>query len=305
MTAAHGEGLAYLNDATCGRSRWCGCRGFGTCAPLGPRPPGWSTPPCRRARMRAWSPTPRRDQAGPARGDHRGELRPDRGVPRPRGAGRVRHRTPLDLRRARPRRRRARARPDRRRASPRATGSASGRRTAPSGRSSQYATAKVGAILVNVNPAYRTHEFSYAVNQSGLRMLISAAELQDQRLPRRWSRRPRRRTRRLERVVYIGTDDWADAARRRRGAARRRASPSGWRRSSRATRSTSSTPRAPPATPRARRCRHRNILNNGFFVTETDQLHRAGPAVHPGALLPLLRHGDGQPRLHHATAPRW
>ena len=30
-----------------------------------------------------------------------------------------------------------------------------------------------------------------------------------------------------------------------------------------------------------------------------------GPGLHPGALLPLLRHGDGQPRLHHATAPRW
>ena len=26
----------------------------------------------------------------------------------------------------------------------------------------QYATAKIGAILVNVNPAYRTHEFGYA-----------------------------------------------------------------------------------------------------------------------------------------------
>ena len=38
----------------------------------------------------------------------------------------------------------------------------------------QLATAKVGAILVNVNPAYRTHEFTYAVNHSGLRMLISA-----------------------------------------------------------------------------------------------------------------------------------
>ena len=38
----------------------------------------------------------------------------------------------------------------------------------------QYATAKIGAILVNVNPAYRTHEFTYAVNHSGLRMLISA-----------------------------------------------------------------------------------------------------------------------------------
>ena len=28
-------------------------------------------------------------------------------------------------------------------------------------------------------------------------------------------------------------------------------------------------------------------------------LHRAGPGVHPGALLPLLRHGHGQPGLHH------
>ena len=36
----------------------------------------------------------------------------------------------------------------------------------------QYATAKIGAILVNVNPAYRTHEFSYAVNQSGMRLLV-------------------------------------------------------------------------------------------------------------------------------------
>src|SRR5215211_6477887 len=38
----------------------------------------------------------------------------------------------------------------------------------------QYATAKVGAILVNVNPAYRTHELAYALNQSGLRLLFSA-----------------------------------------------------------------------------------------------------------------------------------
>src|SRR3978361_1153421 len=38
----------------------------------------------------------------------------------------------------------------------------------------QYASAKVGAILVNVNPSYRTHEFSYAVNQSAPRLLVSA-----------------------------------------------------------------------------------------------------------------------------------
>ncbi len=37
----------------------------------------------------------------------------------------------------------------------------------------QYATAKVGAILVTINPAYRTHELSYVVNQSGLSLLIA------------------------------------------------------------------------------------------------------------------------------------
>ncbi|MBL7253823.1 AMP-binding protein [Paractinoplanes lichenicola] len=40
----------------------------------------------------------------------------------------------------------------------------------------QYATAKIGAILVNVNPAYRTHELRFVVEQSGLRLLISATE---------------------------------------------------------------------------------------------------------------------------------
>src|SRR6185437_12718288 len=40
----------------------------------------------------------------------------------------------------------------------------------------QYATAKIGAILVNINPAYRTHELAYALNQSGVSLLISATD---------------------------------------------------------------------------------------------------------------------------------
>ena len=43
---------------------------------------------------------------------------------------------------------------------------------------------------------------------------------------------------------------------------------------------------------------HRNILNNGYFVTELINFTERGPACDPGALLPLLRDGDGQPRLH-------
>ena len=38
----------------------------------------------------------------------------------------------------------------------------------------QYATAKIGAILVNINPAYRTHEAEYALNQSGTSVLVTA-----------------------------------------------------------------------------------------------------------------------------------
>jgi len=38
----------------------------------------------------------------------------------------------------------------------------------------QYATAKVGAILVNVNPAYRRHELHYALGKSGVSVLVAA-----------------------------------------------------------------------------------------------------------------------------------
>jgi fatty-acyl-CoA synthase len=38
----------------------------------------------------------------------------------------------------------------------------------------QYATARIGAILVNINPAYRAHELEYVLNQSGSRCLIQS-----------------------------------------------------------------------------------------------------------------------------------
>ncbi|WP_314324650.1 AMP-binding protein [Paenarthrobacter ilicis] len=38
----------------------------------------------------------------------------------------------------------------------------------------QYATAKIGAVLVNVNPAYRSHELDFVVKQNGMRLLVAA-----------------------------------------------------------------------------------------------------------------------------------
>ncbi len=72
----------------------------------------------------------------------------------------------------------------------------------------QYATAKAGIVLVNVNPAYRTHELAYAVNQSGLRLLIAASSFKTSDY-RSMVEQVRDDCRGLERVVYLDTDDWA------------------------------------------------------------------------------------------------
>src|SRR5258705_1561901 len=38
----------------------------------------------------------------------------------------------------------------------------------------QFATARIGAVLVNINPAYKTLELQYALTQSGTSLLIHA-----------------------------------------------------------------------------------------------------------------------------------
>jgi fatty-acyl-CoA synthase len=40
----------------------------------------------------------------------------------------------------------------------------------------QFATARIGLILVNINPAYRRHELEYALNKVGARALITARQ---------------------------------------------------------------------------------------------------------------------------------
>src|SRR2546430_8449674 len=47
----------------------------------------------------------------------------------------------------------------------------------------QFATARIGAILVNINPAYRTHELAYVLRQAGVRTLICAEKLKTSDYP--------------------------------------------------------------------------------------------------------------------------
>ena len=73
----------------------------------------------------------------------------------------------------------------------------------------QYATAKVGVVLVNVNPAYRTHELSYALQQSGLRLLVSAESFKGSDYRAMVEEVVAAGDAgSLERTVHIGTDEW-------------------------------------------------------------------------------------------------
>ena len=71
----------------------------------------------------------------------------------------------------------------------------------------QYATAKAGVILVNINPAYRSHELGYALRQSGVRLLVSAESFRSSSY-RAMVQDVRGTLPALERVIYLGSADW-------------------------------------------------------------------------------------------------
>ena len=130
----------------------------------------------------------------------------------------------------------------------------------------QYATAKIGAILVNVNPAYRTHELAYVLNQSGLRLLVSATDFKTSDY-RAMVAEVREHADALDRVVFLGTPDWdellaagedlpADAVPARMSTLEN-TDPINIQYTSGTT-----------GFPKGATLSHRNILNNGFFTTE-------------------------------------
>jgi len=71
----------------------------------------------------------------------------------------------------------------------------------------QFATAKTGVILVNINPAYRTSELEYALNQSGCRVLVAAGSFKTSDYAA-MVEEVRGNLPALERTVFLGTSGW-------------------------------------------------------------------------------------------------
>ena len=71
----------------------------------------------------------------------------------------------------------------------------------------QYATAKAGVILVNINPAYRSHELGYVLRQSGVRLLVSAESFKSSNY-RAMIEGVSADLPALQRVIYLGSVDW-------------------------------------------------------------------------------------------------
>jgi fatty-acyl-CoA synthase len=71
----------------------------------------------------------------------------------------------------------------------------------------QYATAKIGAILVNINPAYRTRELEFVLNQSGSTLLVAAERLKTSDYAAMIAE-VRPRCPELNAVVLLGSPQW-------------------------------------------------------------------------------------------------
>ncbi|MER7701454.1 AMP-binding protein [Kitasatospora sp. NPDC097605] len=148
----------------------------------------------------------------------------------------------------------------------------------------QYATARIGAILVTVNPGYRAHEVEYVLRQSGIRTVVAVPSFKTSdyaaMLAEAGPRCPE-----LRDVLLIGSPGWDELLAAGEGGDRERLAVLG----------AGLSPDDPiniqytsgtTGFPKGATLSHHNILNNGYFVgelcgyTEADRICVPVPFYH-------------------------
>ena len=129
----------------------------------------------------------------------------------------------------------------------------------------QYATARIGAILVTINPAYRSSELEYVLNQSQISVLVAVESFvtSDYRsmIEDVWDRVP------TSQAIYLHTSDWDDLV----AAATDIRSEQLEERSAQLESDDPINIQYTSGTtgfPKGATLSHRNILNNGLFIGE-------------------------------------
>src|SRR5690349_6760636 len=130
----------------------------------------------------------------------------------------------------------------------------------------QFATAKLGAIMVNINPAYRTHELAYVLKQAGISVLISAVSFKTSDY-RAMVAQVRTDCPDLHEVIFIGEPAWERLMQTGRGRDRGLLA-------ERETQLSADDPiniqytSGTTGFPKGATLTHHNLLNNAFFVGE-------------------------------------
>jgi fatty-acyl-CoA synthase len=130
----------------------------------------------------------------------------------------------------------------------------------------QYATARIGVIMVCINPAYRTHELEFALNQSGCSMLLAAPEFKTSDYRAMWES-VATACPGVNEAVFFDSESWTGLLERAAGVSSdevRERSESLSADDPINIQYTSGT----TGLPKGATLTHRNILNNGYFVGE-------------------------------------